>query len=95
MSKKKSEVDVGKGLDRILKVLAGAWVLLITFLAFADFSFCVINADKISVTGSTNANSIECLGYDTKTLIVQWLFMSGLAVPIYYFFIWIGRGFKK
>ena len=95
MAKIKTEISYSKGFKRIYFVIAGIWIALMSLAAFGDFSFCVIHGDKISITGSTNANSFECVNYNTMSLIVEWLLMCGLVVPIYYFIAWIISGFKK
>lgn len=95
MARKKSGINYNKGFKRIYFVIAGLWIAFITFAYVAEFSFCVIHGDKISVTGSTNAESIECMGFSIKRIIVQWLFFSGLVIPVYYFINWIVSGFKK
>ena len=92
---KKTKVDLGKGFKRIYFVIAALWVAFITLNAVADFSFCVIHGDKISVTGERNIDSWECDGFNTMTLIFQWIIISGLVIPVYYFLRWIISGFKK
>ena len=95
MAKKISGLNYNKGFNRIFKVIAGLWIALITALAFADYSYCFIHGDKLSVTGGTNAESVECMGVTKDTLLIQWLFMCSLVVPVYYFINWIVSGFKK
>ena len=92
---KKTKVDLGKGFKRIYFVIAALWVAFITLNAVADFSFCVIHGNKISVTGERNIDSWECDGFNTMTLIFQWIIISGLVIPVYYFLRWIIAGFKK
>ena len=63
---KKSKVDVGKGFKRIYFVIASLWVALVFMLFLADFSFCIIHADKIGVDGIKNSNSYECHDYNAR-----------------------------
>jgi hypothetical protein len=92
---KKNQLDTSRGLKRIYFVVAGLWIAFITLMAVADFSFCVIHGDKISITGEKNIDSWECDDFNTMTLIFQWMVMSGLVYPVYYFLRWIGAGFNK
>jgi len=92
---KKSKLDLSKGFKRIYFVIAALWVAFITLNAVADFSFCVIHGNKISVTGERNIDSWECDGFNAMTLIFQWIIISGLVIPVYYFLRWIIAGFKK
>ena len=92
---KKSKVDVGKGFKRIYFVIAALWVAFIFLHVGADFSFCIIHADKIGVDGITNGNSYECHNYNAGSQVLQLFIFGGLVVPLYYFLRWIGAGFKK
>ena len=95
MAKKKSEVDVGKGFKRIYFVIASLWVALVFMLFLADFSFCIIHADKMGVTGELNRNSYECYDYNAGSQVLQLFIFGGLVIPLYYFLRWIAQGFKK
>ena len=92
---KKSKVDVGKGFKRIYFVIASLWVALVFMLFLADFSFCIIHADKMGVDGILNRNSYECYDYNAGSQVLQLFIFGGLVVPLYYFLRWIAQGFKK
>ena len=92
---KKSKVDVGKGFKRIYFVIAALWVAFVILLFGADFSFCIIHADKMGVTGELNRNSYECLDYNAGSQVLQLFIFGGLVIPLYYFLRWIAQGFKK
>jgi hypothetical protein len=88
VKKIKSKVDVGKGFKRIYFVLASLWVGFITIIFLANFSFCVVHADK-------NRDTLECLGYSIIQNLIQYILIAGLVFPLYYFLRWIVEGFKK
>ncbi len=88
MKKSKSKVDLGKGFKRIYFVLAALWVGLISLIFIANFSFCVIHADK-------NRDTLDCMGYSAAGSVVEYILIAGLVYPLYYFLKWIVAGFKK
>jgi len=88
MAQKKSELDVGKGLNRIYFVVAGLWVAFVFMLFIGDFFACKIHTD-LSHTYP------ECDDYHAGNQVLQLFIFGGLVVPLYYFLRWIGVGFKK
>ena len=81
----KSKIDVGKGFKRIYFVIASLWVALVFMLFLADFSFCIIHADKMGVDGILNKNSYECHDYNAAYWAFQFAIGAGIVVPLYYF----------
>ena len=86
MAKKKSEVDIGKGFKRIYFVIAGLWVAFVFFLWFAEFMGCYVHKSQ---------EFANCWDYSVGREILILVFWAGLVYPFYYFFKWIGAGFKK
>ena len=81
---KKSKVDVGKGFKRIFYVIAAVWFIIIMAMTAAERSEC-IDAWRPFCDDTTDAGAF----------MYSLLLWAGTSFAAYFFFKWIGAGFKK
>tara|TARA_B100000035_G_scaffold208288_1_gene178142 strand:- start:563 stop:820 length:258 start_codon:yes stop_codon:yes gene_type:complete len=85
MVKKKSELNVGKGFERIYFVIATVWVVIVFLEYLAQFGACKIH----------KLDNLECIDFNVATHWLTFFIVAGIVVPIFYFLRWIVAGFKK
>ena len=87
----KSKVDVGKGFKRIFYVVATVWGLVLILYLLAEASECIPYKNYQLAPRCESWWASSTLG----PLLAAAIFWSATAIPAYFFFKWIGAGFKK
>ena len=85
---KKSNVDVGKGFKRIFYVIATIWGIFLLVFVLAEMNACM-EPEKYVVPLFCEDTTVAGALFQALLL---WL---GSTIIAYFFFKWIGAGFKK
>jgi len=91
MAKKKSEIDLGKGFQRLFNTIAAIWGLGLLVYTLAE------SADCLPAPGFNPPEYCESFWYQgwigpILAAAIGWVITT---IPTYYFLRWIILGFKK